>query len=50
MAELYREQPELAVEVLNGVLAEGEPGDLLLLLRQMTRAFGGVQAVAADAE
>ncbi len=50
MAVFYAEKPELAVELLNSVLEDGEPGEMLVLLRQMTKAFGGVQAVAEQAE
>jgi probable addiction module antidote protein len=50
MAEKYRKDPDYAVEMLNSILEEGEPGELLIALRQMTKAFGGVQAVAEKAE
>ena len=50
MAEHYRGHPEHAVELLNSILEDGEPGELLVALRQMTKAFGGVQAVAEKAE
>lgn len=49
MAEVYREDPAYAVELLNAILADGEQGELLIALRQMTKAFGGVQSVAATA-
>ncbi len=49
MAEYYREHPEYAVEMLNSILEDGEPGELLIALRQMTKAFGGVQSVAEKA-
>lgn len=50
MAELYATDTEFAVQALNDVLAHGEPGEVLIALRQMTKAFGGVQAVAEKAE
>jgi probable addiction module antidote protein len=50
MAEIYLDDPEYAVEMLNSILEDGEPGELLIALRQMTKAFGGVQAVAEKAE
>jgi probable addiction module antidote protein len=50
MAEHYRENPDHAVEMLNSILEDGEPGELLVALRQMTKAFGGVQAIAEKAE
>lgn len=49
MAELFREDPTYALELLNGILEEGEQGELLIALRQMTKAFGGVQSVAEKA-
>jgi DNA-binding phage protein len=51
MAELYSKDPEFACQVINDILEDenGEQGELLIVLRQMTKAFGGVQAVAAQA-
>jgi probable addiction module antidote protein len=49
MAELFREEPAYALELLNSILEEGEQGELLIALRQMTKAFGGVQSVAEKA-
>lgn len=49
MAELFEKDPGYAVELLNGILEDGEQGELLTALRQMTKAFGGVQDVAARA-
>lgn len=49
MAELYRSDPVLAQEVINSILADGDQAELLIVLRQMTQAFGGVQAVAEQA-
>jgi probable addiction module antidote protein len=48
-AEMYAKDPELALDVLNSILEDGEPGELLIALRRMTKAFGGVQAVAESA-
>lgn len=50
MAELYRGDPSFALEVVNGILEEGDQAELLLVLRQMTQAYGGVQAVAEQAQ
>ena len=50
MAERYREHPEEALEMLNAVLEDGEPGEMLVLIRQVAKAFGGVAAVAEKAE
>ncbi|WP_158824513.1 DNA-binding protein [Granulicella sp. S156] len=49
MAELFQENPAYAVELLNSILEDGEHGELLIALRQMTKAFGGVQSVAEKA-
>jgi probable addiction module antidote protein len=49
MAELLREDPAYTLELLNGILEDGEQGELLIALRQMTKAFGGVQSVAEKA-
>ncbi len=49
MAELYRNDPALALEVINGILADGDQAELLTVLRQLAQAFGGVQVVAEQA-
>lgn len=49
MVELFNEDPSYAVELLNGILEDGEQAELLIALRQMTNAFGGVQTVAEKA-
>jgi probable addiction module antidote protein len=49
MAEIFKEDPAYAVEMLNAILEDGEQGELLIALRQMTKAFGGVQDVAEKA-
>jgi probable addiction module antidote protein len=49
MAEMYRNDPELARDMLNSILEDGNQAELLIVLRQMTKAFGGVQAVAEKA-
>jgi probable addiction module antidote protein len=50
MAELYKNDPGFALDVLNAILEEGDQGELLITLRQMTKAFGGVQAIAEQAQ
>jgi len=50
MAELYSSDPALAMDVINGILADGDQAELLIVLRQMTQAFGGVRAVAEQAQ
>jgi probable addiction module antidote protein len=49
MAELYRDDPEFALQVINNILEDGDQAELLIVLRQMAKAFGGVQAVADKA-
>ena len=49
MAELFLEDPAFATQYLNSVLEEGEQADLLVALRQMAQAFGGVPAIADKA-
>ncbi|EHK63356.1 transcriptional regulator [Achromobacter arsenitoxydans SY8] len=49
MAELYRNDPALAAELINSVLEDGDQPELLIALRQLTMAFGGVQSVAIQA-
>lgn len=48
--EMFRRDPELAAEYLNSILADGDVTDLMLALRSLSRAFGGVQEVARQAE
>lgn len=50
MAEMYRTDSALALEVINGILEDGNQAELLIVLRQMAQAFGGVQAVAEQAK
>jgi probable addiction module antidote protein len=49
MAEEFKQDPAYALELLNEILADGEQGELLIALRQMAKAFGGVQSVAEKA-
>ena len=46
MAELFRDDKAFATEYLNSVLEEGDQSDLLIALRQMAKAYGGVPAIA----
>ncbi len=50
MAQLYRQDPALALEVINSILDDGDQAELLIVLRQLTQAFGGVAAVAEQAQ
>ena len=49
MAEVYQKDPAYALELLNSVLADGDQAELLVVLRQLAKAFGGVQAIADKA-
>lgn len=49
LAELYRSDPALALEVINGILADGDQAELMTVLRQLAQAVGGVQTVAEQA-
>ena len=49
VVELMRENPDLAVEMLNDILEDGDQAELLTALRQMASAFGGVPEVARKA-
>ncbi len=48
MAELFRDDPQFAAEYLNELLHDGGPADLLVALRQIAQAHGGVRAVAKE--
>lgn len=47
---MFRHDPALAAEYLNAVLDDGDETDLMLALRTLTKAFGGLQEVARSAE
>lgn len=49
MAELFQDDPEYALELLNSILEDGEQGEMLIVLRQLAKAFGGIQAIAEKA-
>jgi probable addiction module antidote protein len=50
MAELFRDDLAAAAATLDAILADGDQGEMLVTLRQMTKAFGGMPAVAKAAE
>jgi probable addiction module antidote protein len=50
MAEYYRKKPAFAIRLLNEVLADGDQQELLVTLRQLALAFGGVRTIAEQAE
>ena len=47
---MFRNDPELAAEYLNSVLADGDESDLMLALRSLSKANGGMQEVARQAD
>lgn len=50
MAEMYENDPAHALQLLSSVLGDGDQSALLIVLRQVTKAFGGVEAVAEQAQ
>ncbi|MDR2014425.1 MAG: addiction module antidote protein [Azoarcus sp.] len=50
MAEAFSNDPAYALELLNSILEDGDQAELLVALRQMTRAFGGMPKVAEKAQ
>ena len=49
MAQLYREEPDFAIATLNSILQDGDQAELMVVLRQLAKAYGGVQTVAEKA-
>ena len=49
MAELFAQDPAFAADYLNDLLREGEPADLLVALRQIAQARGGIPLLAEKA-
>jgi probable addiction module antidote protein len=49
MAEVLSKDPAYALDLVNSILEDGDQAELLITLRQMTKAFGGVQTVAEKA-
>ncbi len=47
--ESFRKDPEFAAEYLNSVLEDGDQEELMLALRRMSKAFGGIQKLAGKA-
>ena len=50
MAELFHQDSAFAAEYLNEILARGDQADLLIALRQLAKAFGGVAKIAEQAQ
>lgn len=49
-AEMFQNDPSLAADYLNDVLATGDEVDLMMALRYLSNAFGGVQEIARRAD
>ena len=50
MAEQFRSDPQYAVDLLNEVLKNGDVGELMVTLRQLSMAEGGIGKVAKRAQ
>ena len=48
--ESLRKDPAFAAEYLNSILEDGDQEELMLALRRMSKAFGGVSKLAEGAE
>jgi probable addiction module antidote protein len=48
--ESFRKDPAFAAEYLNSILEDGDQVELMLALRRMSKAFGGVQNLADQAK
>lgn len=48
--EMFQKDPTLAADYLNDVLAAGDEVDLMMALRYLSDAFGGVQEIARKAD
>jgi len=48
--ESFRRDPHFAAEYLNAVLADGDQEELMVALRHIAEAFGGVPKLAARAQ
>lgn len=46
MVQAFCEDPGYAIEILNSILDNGELDELLIALRQITKAFNGVEKLA----
>jgi probable addiction module antidote protein len=47
--ESFRKDPAFAAEYLNAILEDGDQEELMLALRRISEAFGGVQKLARNA-
>jgi len=49
-AKMFRRDPDFAADYLDSLLADGDQADLMLALRHMADAFGGVPKIAEQAQ
>jgi len=45
-ARMYAQDPQLAADILNACLEDGEMEEFLIALRQIAKAYGGLHEVA----
>jgi len=50
MSEVFRDDPAYAMDLLNEILEDGAMDEAMIVLRQMSQAFGGVGEVAKQAQ
>lgn len=48
--ESFQKDPQFALDLLNDILRDGAQDELLIMLKYMTKAFGGLNMVANDAK
>jgi probable addiction module antidote protein len=48
--ESFRKDPSFAAEYLNAVFEDGDQEELMLALRRMSKAFGGVSKLASKSK
>jgi probable addiction module antidote protein len=48
--ESFRKDPQFAAEYLNAVLADGKQEEVLLALRRLSKAYGGISKLAKEAD
>ena len=46
MAEMFKQDPDFAYQLLNSLLEDGDQAELLITIRQLAKAFGGVPELA----
>ena len=46
VSEMLRTDPEFRAEMINEVMSDGDHADMIILLRQLKLADGGMQVVA----